>query len=54
MIQLLRTMLNAQLNKGKMTEEQCKEVMASVQEKVNDAVKTCQRERDEEEEVSDP
>ena len=52
MMQLLRTMLNAQLKKGKLTEEQCKELMRSTQEEIEDAVKTAQREKEEEEEVS--
>ena len=44
-------MLNSQLGKGRLTPEQCKDLMQGVQNDVDEAIKTCQREKEEEEEV---
>ena len=50
MINLLRTMLNQQLSKGKVTPEQYKEVVTNMQTSIDDVVKANQREKEDEEE----
>ena len=52
MLQLLRTLLNKQLKKGKITPEQSKELLENIQNGVDHVIKSCQQEKDEEEVVS--
>ena len=52
MLQLLRTLLNKQLKKGKLTPEQSQELLQSIQTGVDHVIKFCQQEKDQEEAVS--
>ena len=52
MLQLLRTLLNKQLKKGKLTPEQSQELLGNIQNGVDHVIKTCQQEKDDEETVS--
>ncbi|KAK2151622.1 hypothetical protein LSH36_356g01036 [Paralvinella palmiformis] len=49
MLQLLRTLLNKQLKKGKLTPEQSQELLGNIQNGVDHVIKTCQQEKDDEE-----
>ncbi|ELT95534.1 hypothetical protein CAPTEDRAFT_186106 [Capitella teleta] len=50
MVQLLRTMLNQQLSKGKVNANQYKDIMKQYQDGMDNAIRTTQREQEEEEE----
>lgn len=50
MMQLLRTILNKHLQKGKLNPDEAKELLKNAQENMDDVIKTCNAERDEEEE----
>ena len=51
MMQLLRTLLNQQLSKGKITPDQYKDLMKQYQDNMDEVIRTNQREQEEEEEV---
>ena len=49
---MLRVMLAKEMNRGGMNEDEYKEVVIRMQDNVGGVVSQCQREREEEEEVS--
>ena len=51
MIQLMRVLLNKELRDGKITEDEYKGIMEKMQTNVDDIIKSCHREREEEDEV---
>lgn len=52
-MQVLRTLLNQQLGKGKISPTQFKDIMKQYQDSMDDAIRTNQREQEEEEEVGE-
>lgn len=52
MVQMLRVMLNKQMVKGKLSDEQYKDLMQQMQDSVSNVVSTVQREKQDEEEVN--
>lgn len=52
MIQLMRTLLNQQMHKGRLTQNQYKDLMNDAQENMQNIVKQVQNEKEEEQEVN--
>ena len=53
MIQLLRTMLSGQMQKGKVGKEEVQGIMGEIQDSLNTSIGQCQTEKEEKENVSD-